>query len=426
MKKVYVGMAADIIHTGHINILNHAKKYGSITVGLLTDEAIASYKKIPLMKFEDRKAVIKSINGVDKVIAQKTHDYTENLESIKPDYVVHGDDWKHGIQKKIREKVINTIKKWEGKLIEIKYTKGISSSSIKEIIQKNVSSTYIRSNRLSRLIDSGTLIRILEVHNGLTALIAENVRYLKKEFDGMWLSSLTHSASKGKPDNEYIDDTTIVNTINDVFDCTTKPLILDADSGGKIEHFKYTITNMERLGVSALIIEDKVGNKKNSLFDKSVQKQDTVENFSNKIFQSKSYIKNSEMKIFARIESLIMNKSIDDAIGRAKAYIEAGADGIMIHSKSKVPKEILTFLKEYNEFVTRKPIIVVPTTYSSIKESELRAYGVNIVIYANHLIRSAYPAMAETAKLILKNERSKEIENKIMPIKEIINLVGDK
>ncbi len=426
MKKVYLGMSADIIHTGHINILNHAKKYGSLTVGLLTDDAIASYKKIPLMKYEDREAVIKSIKGVNRVIPQKTLDYTENLQSIKPDYVVHGDDWKKGVQKKIREKVKSTIKKWGGKLIEVKYTEGISSSSIKEVIQKDVSSAYIRSNRLTRLINSGSLIRILEVHNGLTALIAENSKYRKKEFDGMWLSSLTHSASKGKPDNEYVDDTTIVNTINDVFDCTTKPLILDADSGGKIEHFKYTITNMERLGVSAVIIEDKIGSKKNSLFDNSNQQQDTIDNFSNKIFQSKSFIKKSEMKIFARIESLIMNKGLDDAITRAKAYIEAGSDGIMIHSKSKESKEVLEFLKIYNEFENRKPIIVVPTTYYSIKESELKNYGVNIVIYANHLIRSAYPAMVETAETILKNGRSKEIEKKIMPINEIINLVDSK
>jgi phosphoenolpyruvate phosphomutase len=427
-KNVYVAMSADLIHPGHLNIINEAKKLGKVTIGLLTDKAIAGYKRLPYMSYEQRKIVVENIKGVSKVIPQETLDYVPNLRKLKPDYVVHGDDWKKGVQKSIREKVIQTLKEWGGKLIEVGYTKGISSTQINKSLHDIGTTPEIRMRILRRLLEVKPIVRFLEAHNGLTGLIVENLQLktndVIKEFDGMWLSSLTDSTAKGKPDIEAVDLTSRMQTVNDILEVTTKPIIYDGDTGGKTEHFVFTVKSLERLGVSAVIIEDKIGLKKNSLFGIEVpQTQDTIENFSNKISTGKKAQVTNDFMIIARIESLILKKGINDALARAHAYIEAGADGIMIHSKEKDPHEILEFCNEYKKFEKKVPLVAIPTSYDTIYEKELADIGVNIVIYANHLLRSAYPAMVETAKLILKNERSYETNKKIMSIKEIITLI---
>jgi phosphoenolpyruvate phosphomutase len=427
-KKVYVGMSVDLIHHGHINIINEAAKYGDVTIGLLTDKAIASYKRLPYLDFENRKIIIENIKGVSHVIPQEELNYVPNLIKLKPDYVVHGDDWKTGIQKKTREQVIECLEKWGGQLIEIPYTKNISSTKLNEKLKEIGTTPEIRMKQLKRLLVSKPLIRIIEAHNGLTGLLVENtsvtVNEIKKEFDGIWISSLTDSTSKGKPDIECVDLTSRLNTINDILEVTTKPIIFDGDTGDIPEHFVYTVKTLERLGVSAVIIEDKTGLKKNSLFGTDVvQHLDTIENFCHKITAGKNAQVTEHFMIIARIESLILKQGIPDALKRAQAYINAGADGIMIHSKEKTPDEVLSFCKEYNKFEIRKPLVVVPTTYNTIAEQELHSAGVSIVIYANHLLRSAYPAMLETAKSILEFGRSYEIENKLVPISEIINLI---
>ncbi len=429
MKKiVYVGMSADLIHPGHLNIIKKASSLGEVTVGLLTDEAISSYKRMPVMDFEKRKLVIKQIKGVKNVIAQTTLDYTRNLKKIKPDFVVHGDDWRSGIQKDTRNKVIKTLSKFGGKLVEVRYTPGISSSKIKKALEEIGSTPEIRLKSLRRLIHSKPLIRFLDIHNALSGLIVENisikVKGLKLEFDGMWASSLTDSTAKGKPDIEAVDITSRISTLNEVLDVTTKPVIFDGDTGGKNEHFVFTVKTLERLGISAVIIEDKVGLKKNSLFGTDVpQNQSSIKNFSDKIKVGKSAQATEEFMIIARIESLILRKGIKDAMKRSKAYMKAGADAIMIHSKEKKPLEILNFCKEYNKLKNKKPLIVVPSTYSSITEEALIKSGVKVVIYANHLLRSAYPAMVKTAKSILKNKRSFEAEKDLMPINEMLELI---
>lgn len=428
MKKVYVGMSADLIHPGHLNIINEAKKLGEVTVGLLTDKAIASYKRLPYLTFEQRKVIVENIKGVDNVIAQDTLDYVANLKLLKPDYVVHGDDWKTGVQKQTRDRVIEALSEWGGKLVEIGYTQGISSTQLNNSLKEIGTTPEIRMKRLKRLLAVKPVVRLIEAHNGLTGLIVEKLQVKKdgtpREFDGMWLSSLTDSSAKGKPDIEAVDVTSRMQTLNDIIEVTTKPIVYDGDTGGRTEHFVYTVKTLERLGVSAVIIEDKVGLKKNSLFGTSVdQTQDTIENFANKISMGKKSQITDDFMIIARVESLILKKGLDDALLRAKAYIEAGADGIMIHSKEKEANEILEFCNAYKKFEKKVTLVAVPSSYNKISEKELTEMGVNIVIYANQLLRSAYPAMLETAKSILENGRSFEADTSMMPIEEILNLI---
>lgn len=427
-KKVYVGMSADMIHPGHLNIIKEADKLGDVIVGLLTDKAIASYKRLPVLKFEQRKTIIESIKGVSEVIPQHELDYSANLRLVKPDFVVHGDDWKDGVQQKTRQTVIDTLSEWGGKLHEVPYTKGISSTLLNQSIKEIGTTPEIRMGKLRRLIDAKPIVRVMEAHNGLTGLIVENVAVKKngvnKEFDAMWLSSLTDSTAKGKPDIEAVDVTSRLHSLNDILEVTTKPIIYDGDTGGIPEHFLFTVRTLERLGVSAIIIEDKTGLKKNSLFGTDVaQTQDTIDNFCLKIKTGKQSQITQSFMIIARIESLILKQGMEDALKRAEAYLEAGADGIMIHSKEKSEQEILEFCEKYSHFENRKPLVVVPSSYNHIYEEELIEAGANVVIYANHLLRAAYPAMVDVAKTILENERSTEVNDKCMPIKEILTLI---
>jgi phosphoenolpyruvate phosphomutase len=427
-KIVYVGMSADIIHPGHLNIIHEAKKYGKVIVGVLTDKAIASYKRLPYLNYQQRSLIVSNLKGVSEVIPQETLDYRPNLERIHPDFVIHGDDWKEGVQAKTRQQIINKLAEWGGKVIDVPYTKGISSSMLNERLKEIGTTPDIRLKRLRRLINAKKIVRICESHNGLTGLIIENtsvtINNVKHEFDGMWASSLTDSISKGKPDIEAVDLTTRLQGLNDALEVTTKPVIYDGDTGGLAEHFVFTVRTLERLGVSAIIIEDKTGLKKNSLFGTNViQQQDTIENFCEKIrFGKKAQITNDFM-IIARCESLIAGKSMEDALNRCLAYVKAGADGIMIHSKNKSGDDIKEFCLQFRKLQPNIPIVVVPTTYNQINEEELASWGVNIVIYANHLLRAAYPAMVKCAESILANGRSYEANDLCMPIKDILGLI---
>jgi len=428
MKKVYIGMSADIIHPGHLNIIKKGQELGEVTIGLLTDQAISSYKRLPYLTYDQREEILNNIKGVVNVIKQDTLDYTENLKIIKPDYVVHGDDWKEGVQRSTREKVVKTLKKWNGQVIDIPYTKGINSTLLQGKIMDIGTTPDIRRKRLRRLIESKSIVRILESHSGLTGLIIENTKVESKgkiiEFDGMWSSSLTDSTSKGKPDIEAVDLTTRLQPINDMLETTTKPLIYDGDTGGKTEHFVFTVRTLERLGVSAIIIEDKTGLKKNSLFGTEIkQTQDSIENFSNKIKTGKLSQITSDFMIIARVESFILGNTLEDAIVRSKSYVESGADGIMIHSKEKSGEDIKSFCESFRKFNQVTPIIIVPSTFNHIKESEFIKWGVNVVIYANHMLRSSYPAMLDVAKSILINERSSDCDDLCLPIKEILTLI---
>lgn len=428
MAKVYMAMSADIVHQGHLNVINQARNLGDVIVGLHTDDVIRGYWRNPIMKYDERKEVIENIKGVIEVIPQDTLDQVSNILKVRPEYVVHGDDWKEGQQKELRENVINALNTYGGKLIEVPYTKGVSISKLDQDLMEIGITPQMRMKSLKELIYSKKPVRILEAHNGLTGLIVEKTKVEKdgkvREFDGMWISSLCDSTAKGKPDIELVDLTSRLNTINDILEVTTKPIIVDGDTGGQVEHFVYTVKTLERLGVSAIIIEDKTGLKKNSLFGTDVkQTQDTIGHFCEKIRAGREARVTSDFMIISRIESLIAKAGMDDAIKRAEAYIEAGTDGIMIHSKEKDGTEIIEFCEKYAKLERRVPLIVVPTSYNFMKEEQLVELGVSVIIYANHLIRSAYPAMVNTAKSILENERSKEASENCMPIKEILTLI---
>lgn len=432
MKTVYIGMAADIIHVGHLNIIDTARKLGRVTIGLLTDKAIASYKRLPFLPFDHRRQIVENIKGVQEVIPQDTLNYTTNLRRLKPEYVVHGDDWREGVQKQTRQEVIEILKEWDGKLIEPCYTGGVSSTELINAHFGNGTTPNYRLKMLRRLLDAKPLVRILEAHSGLTGLIVENAQVPNavetRQFDGIWASSLTDSTSKGKPDIEVVDFTSRYRTIEDILEVTTKPIIVDGDTGGKTEHFKYRIKTLERLGVSTVIIEDKVGLKQNSLFGTSVpQQQETIENFSHKIEQGKLSQVTDDFMIIARIESLILKKGQEDALKRARTYLEAGADGIMIHSKEPSGDEIFEFCRAYRSFPTKMPLVVVPTAFPHVSEDEWQEMGVNIIIYANHLLRSAYPAMLRTAKSILETKSAADASEKYcLSINEVLNLFSTK
>ena len=427
-KVVYLGMVGDILHPGLINIITEATKLGDVMVGLYTDKAIAAYRRLPYMTYEQRKQVVENIKGVTQVVAQDDYSYIPNLLKYKPNYIIHGDDWKEGRDSELRDAVFKTMHEIGGEVVEIPYTKGINSSSLGKDIRGIGTTPDIRLKALRRLIAAKPIVRILETHDGLSGLIAENLEIENgpkiNSFDGMWSSSLTDSTSKGKPDIEAVDLTTRMQDLTNILECTTKPIIYDGDTGGKPEHFAFAVRTLERNGISAVIIEDKIGLKKNSLFGTdAVQIQASIEGFCHKIKIGKNAQVTDDFMIIARCESLIAGKSVDDALERCFSYVEAGADGIMIHSKNKTGEDIKQFCVKFRNKYTSIPIVVVPTTYNQIKEEELHSWGVNVVIYANHMLRAAYPAMLKCATTILENERSLETDPICMPIKEILELI---
>ena len=423
-------MSVDVIHPGHINIIKKSASLGDLTVGVLTDKAIASYKRLPHMTYAQRKIIIENIKGVKHIVAQDSVEYEPNLKKLKPDYVVHGDDWREGVLKNTRKEVLKVLEEIGGELVEFPYTQDISSEILNSMSKPVGTTPSIRLSMLRRLIHSKPIVTVNEVHNGLSGLITESTTVEKNgrnvEFDAMWSSSLTDSTAKGMPDIEAVDMTSRISSVNHIFEVTTKPMIFDADTGGKLEHFVFTVKSLERLGVSAIVIEDKIGLKKNSLFGNEVkQTQSTIEDFQEKIVAGKHAQVTDDFMIIARIESLILGAGMDDALKRAQAYVEAGADAIMIHSRKKSPDEIFEFCEKFHELSKIVPLMVVPSSFNTVTELEWEKRGVSIVCYANHMLRAAYPAMLNIAKSILTHGRSYEAEadNMCMPIKEVLDLI---
>lgn len=427
-KTVYVGMTADIVHPGLINIITEGAKYGDVIVGLLTDKAIASYKRLPYLTYEQREDVVSHIKGVSKVVPQDEWSYVPNLIRLKPDYIIHGDDWKTNYLSSIRDEVYAVMQQWGGKVIEIPYTQGINSSSLVENAREIGTTPNVRLASLRRLLAAKPIVRIMEVHSGLSGLIVEHESVMKQDglhqFDGMWSSSLTDSTDKGKPDIEAVDLTTRMQSLTDILECTTKPIIYDGDTGGIPEHFVFTVRTLERNGISAVIIEDKKGLKKNSLFGTAVKQElATKEEFCEKIAAGKKAQVTKDFMIIARIEEIIAGRSVDEALDKAYACVQAGADGIMIHSKDKGGEDIKAFCQRFRQVYAKVPLVLVPTTYNQYTEKELASWGANIIIYANHMLRAAYPAMEKCARTILQAERSLEVDDLCMPIKKILELI---
>ena len=431
MKKVYTVFSADHIHGGHIKIIKAAAALGRLTVGVLTDKVVAEYKRYPLLSYEERANVLSSIKGVHNVVPQEQLSYLANLTALKPDIVVHGDDWRTGYQSKIRAEVVNYLDENGGRLVELPYSKNEEYKQLELTMRKQSGFSDLRRKKLLRMLELKNCIRVIEAHNGISGLLAEETKIYEdgktKQFDAIWVSSLCDSTAKGRPDIELVDMTSRIRTIEDIMQVTTKPIILDCDTGGLIEHFVYNIETLERIGVSAAIIEDKTGLKRNSLFGTDVpQEQAGAEHFAEKIRLGKKALLTDEFMLIARIESLILEKGMDDALKRADIYTDAGADGIMIHSRKKEPDEILEFCQKFREKHEHIPLVVVPSSFVDITEEELESYGVNIVIYANHLIRSAFPAMKKAAELILRHHRAKEADEICMPISEILTIIPEK
>lgn len=430
MKTVYTCFCTDVIHEGHLNILKNAAKYGEVTVGVLADPAMVRYNRFPTVSLEERVRMVEDTGLAARVVVQDEIMYDSIVAKLRPDYVVHGDNWREGPESAIRQNVVDALARYGGELIEIPYTYNEQVKRIDDNMKEKLAMPEFRRKRLRQLLTMRPIVKALEVHSGLTGLIAEKTVVERSDgldqFDAMWISSLCDSTAKGKPDIELVDMSSRIRTIDDVMDVTTKPIILDGDTGGLVEHFVYNVRTLERMGVSAVIIEDKTGLKKNSLFGTEVaQTQDTIENFTQKIRAGKQALRTEEFMIIARIESLILEQGMEDALTRAFAYVEAGADGIMIHSRRKEPDEILEFCHLFREKDAETPIVVVPTSFNSITEEELAAAGVNIVIYANQLTRSAFPAMQSTAVEILKNHRALEVDSRLMPFKDIIRLIDE-
>lgn len=429
-RTVYMCFSADYIHSGHIAIINKAKRFGRLIIGVLSDEAVASYKRFPLMPFEERKSLFSNISGVERVVEQKELSYAENLRDLKPTFVVHGDDWTEGFQKPIRQEVIDVIAEYGGTLVEFPYSSDPKYKELDVANRAQLAMPDLRRGRLRKLIGMKGLVTAIEAHSGITGLIAEKTTVLQDgktyQFDAMWISSLCDSTAKGKPDIELVDMTSRFRTIDDIMEVTTKPIIFDGDTGGLTEHFVYTVRSLERMGVSMVIIEDKTGLKKNSLFGTEVkQTQDSIENFCAKIQAGKKAQKTKDFMICARIESLILEQGMDDALNRAFAFVGAGADAIMIHSRKKDPAEIFEFIEKFRANDSVTPIVLVPTSFNSVTENEFKKRGANVIIYANQLTRTGFPAMQNAARTILENHRAKECDDMCMSIKEIITLIPE-
>lgn len=429
-KTVYTCFCTDVIHEGHLNIVRRAQEYGDVVVGVLSDAACVRFNRFPTVTYEERVEMARAIEGVSQVVCQDDVLYDKVIAALRPDYVIHGDNWLQGHMRFLRDNVERCLATYGGQIIDAPYTYSEEVKRIDDRMREKLMMPEYRRRRLRQLIEMRGTVKAIEVHSGLTGLIAEKTIVETEDgldqFDAMWISSLCDSTAKGKPDIELVDMTSRFRTIEDVMEVTTKPIIFDGDTGGKPEHFVYTVRSLERLGVSAVIIEDKVGLKKNSLFGAEVeQTQDSIEGFCAKIQAGKKVQLSDSFMIIARIESLILEQGMDDALGRARAYVAAGADGVMIHSRKKDPAEILEFCDKFREEDSATPIVVVPTSFNEITEAELGMHGVNVVIYANQLTRSAFPAMEETAKDILRNHRAKEVDDRLMPIKEIITLIDE-
>ncbi len=429
-RTVYMCFSTDMIHGGHIAIIKKAKKLGRLIIGVLSDEAVASYKRFPLMPYTERRSLVANISGVSAVVEQKELSYAENIKTLKPDFVVHGDDWQTGFQKPIRDEVVALLAEYGGRLVEYPYSREDVYEEVERLSRAQLSMPDVRRGRLKKLLSMKGLVTAMEAHSGITGLIVEKTKVLQDgktyQFDAMWVSSLCDSTAKGKPDIELVDMTSRFRTIDDIMEVTTKPIIFDGDTGGLTEHFIYTVKSLERMGVSMVIIEDKTGLKKNSLFGTEVQQtQDSIENFCEKIKAGKKAQKTKDFMICARIESLILEQGMEDALTRAFAFSGAGADAIMIHSRKKDPAEIFEFVEKFRAENKATPIVVVPTSFNAVTEQEFKDRGVNVVIYANQLTRSGFPAMQKTAETILLNHRAKEADDACMSIKEIITLIPE-
>lgn len=377
MPVVYTALGTDVIHEGHLNILRHAQEYGTVIVGALSDKALIRYSRFPTVPQEERVKLYESLEGVSRVIIQDDYLYDDVIATLKPDYVVHGDNWQNGPERAIRNNIEGLLATYGGTLIEVPYTRSEQARKVDQQLREKLAMPEYRRRRLRQLLAISPTVKVIEAHDGLTGLIAEKTvvdhNGRLDQFDGMWVSSLCDSTERGKPDIELVDMSARLRTVDDIMEVTTKPIILDGDTGGLTEHFVYNVRTLERMGVSAVIIEDKTGLKKNSLFGTEVkQTQAPIEDFCAKISAGKKVQLTDDFMIIARIESLILERGMEDALTRAFAFRDAGADGIMIHSRKKDPAEIYEFCDRSARRTPQRRLLLCPRRLTAQRRKSLR------------------------------------------------------
>jgi phosphoenolpyruvate phosphomutase len=427
-KTVFVVMSAEIFHPGHLNIIKVARDLGEVTVGLATDRFNARYKRLTLMSYEDRKAIVENINGVKNVIAQDTLDLAPILRELRPDYFVHGDDWKFGPLKAVRQQVLEVMQEWGGVLVEPPYTEGISSTKLNAAWRSIGATPETRIRHFRRMLEFQPVVRLLEVHNSLSGIIIERTlvegNERDKEFDGMWYSDLTDSLAKGKPNSSFVDLTSRINTIHGILESTTKPLIVEAGNGGITEHFVSTVKTLERLGVSAVVIADKVGYE-GAVFSLNGNEpvQEDVNDFARKIASGKKTQVNKDFSIITQINSLVMHEDVENALRRARVYIEAGVDALMIHSNVETLTDFFEFCRSYRNLEDKVPLLAAIPARSSLDEDQLISAGVQFIVYPDQLLRAAYTSMLNAAKTLLIQARASDVDELYAPISEICDFV---
>ena len=426
MPRGYVDMVGDLFHIGHLRQIQQAQQLGyEVVVGVHSDEDVASYKRLPIMTMSERVTIVSEMPNVLKVIPSAPLRITQEfIEEHKIDMVFHG----HEAEEDYLYDHMYGIPKSIGKFTRTARTPEISTTAlIERVVSRESSAAWSRVSTLRDLLNTRgkhRALRIMEAHNGLSGLVVEHASAGGKSFDGMWSSSLTASVSKGKPDIEVVDTTARLQLVRDTMEVTGKPMVYDGDTGGAPEILAFTVRSLEDLGVSACIIEDKTGLKQNSLFGTdAVQVLENIDMFCAKIKAAAAARSNRKFMVIARIEALIAGLGEKEALKRAKAYIVAGADAIMIHSKESTFDEVRSFLRAYAKFSIKVPVVAVPTSYFHVTEKELFDEGVSICIYANHMLRASYPSMTTVAESILHHGTAAACHPSLMSVKKIITLL---
>ncbi len=405
-KTVYVGMSADLVHPGHINLLREAASLGRVTVGLLTDRAISSYKRMPFLTFEQRRAVIEHIAFVTAVVPQDTLDYTDNLRLLRPDFVVHGDDWRNGVQAQTRRRVLDVLREWGGTLVEPPYTEGISSTALRMAAMDIGFAPGVRQRRLRRMLDCKPLVRVMQAHDGLSAHIVdrleETTQGAPREYDAIWVDSLAGAPIRGKPDPLPFDLSSRLVTLHEILDATTKPLICNAGGAGHAAGVTAAVRTLERIGVSAIVIDTEVTDRRAvPAMAASAPPQDDMAAFIREIAAARDARVTPDFMIIARINDRTRDCGADRMMARAAAGVDAGADAVMCDSDPVNPDGIFDLCRRYRRLMNGHPLLVGLSGTEGLQEHDLASAGASMVVYTDTLLRAAREAMISAASQVL-------------------------
>jgi len=400
-KTVYVGMVGDMLHVGHINILKTAARLGRVTVGVLTDRAVVGYKRLPLLAFEDRVRVVESIADVAAVVPQKTLSYVENLRALRPDYVVHGDDWRYGDQvSRARAEVIATLGEWGGELVEVAYTKGISSTAIHRSGAADALFSGTRQGRLRRLLAAKPTLRIVEAHSGLSAKIAAEVRGPDGAtgFDAVWQSGLTDAIHRGKSDGGAVDRGRRLQAVEEILDAGPLPLIYDGRAAGRPETVFDLTRALDKAGVSALCLGDR------SDPDRTGPEMSPAETVA-QIEAVRAACPTGAVMAISRIVVAAPGNggsgALDRALDRALALLEAGSDAVMFDSAADTAEPILDIAARLRRQRRDVPLFAAQSDRWGAPIHRFENAGIDAVVYETHLLRATVAPMRRAATALL-------------------------